>query len=643
MAGELAKLVPADVTVSPPGQRSGQVERMLAGFELNLGALSLISLLGGMFLIYNTIAASVVRRRVETGILRALGASRAEVQALFLGEAVLFGFFGVVLGIIGGVFLARFLLGREIARVISTLYLLVSVERYFLTPLLVGSAFFFGLGSVLVAAWLPAREGARADPVAALSLGLGLTMERSRLHAPRWLLAGLATLLVAVLCAVLSLTSGPAWLGFGSAFFVLLGFAFTVPTLIAGVSAAFRRAVASGDGRAARAEGGGRAACAILLRRAAQNLHRSLHRTAVIVAALMAAVAMTVGISVMIHAFRRTVEVWIDRAIVADIFMTPAANETLGNGAFFPPEVLAALRREPAVRKVDTVREVGVSVRGDRVSMAVVEGDNENKLAFVGGGAAEKQTAFYKPDAVFVSEPFAHRYHVTAGDRLPIATPDGPVEFAVVGVYYDYSRDSGIVAISRENFIRHWHDERVMSAAIYLKDQTDLDATADGIRARFNRQGEFLIFSNRAIREKVFEIFNQTFRVTGVLRGIAVVVAVIGIFLTLTTLITEREKEIGVLRALGASRPQVQGIVLVESALIGTLASLLGIVAGLALSLVLTYVINKAFFGWTIQFSVPWLTVLATPAWIIVASLVAGWLPALRAGRVPIAASIRSE
>ena len=123
----------------------------------------------------------------------------------------------------------------------------------------------------------------------------------------------------------------------------------------------------------------------LLVRLAAQNLSRSLYRNAVIVAALMAAIAMTVGISIMIHAFRRTVEIWIDRAIVADIFMTPAANETLGNGAFFPADVLDGLRREPAIRSVDTVREIGVNIRGDRVSLAVVEGDNQNRLAFVGG------------------------------------------------------------------------------------------------------------------------------------------------------------------------------------------------------------------------------------------------------------------
>lgn len=648
MATKLGKLAPADVTISPPGQRSGQVERMLASFELNLGALSLISLLVGMFLIYNTITASVVRRRVETGILRAVGATRLEVQCLFLAEALLFGVVGVLVGIVGGTLLARFLLGREIAKVISTLYQLVSVDRFSLTPLLIGSAFFFGLGSVLAAAWLPAREGAREDPVAALSLGLGLTQERSRLHSGWWLAAGLLSLVVALGCSIIALTTGPAWLGFGSAFFVLLGFAFTSPTVTSVGSAALVRIMQREERHLeeAPAKGAGGSVLgmgAALVSLASQNLGRSLHRNAVIVAALMAAIAMTVGISVMIYAFRLTVETWIDRAIVADIFMTPSANETLGNGAFFPLETLRAIKEDAGVREVDTVREIGINIRGDRVAMVVVEGEDRDRLAFVGGNAARKQAAFHQPEHVLISEPFAHRYHVKEGDPLPIPTPEGVVNFTVAGVYYDYARDAGIVATTRANFIKHWHDDRVMSAAIYLQDPSQLEAVSDRIRTKFNKHGEFLIFSNQAIRQKVFEIFGQTFRITGVLRGIAVVVAVIGIFLTLTTLVSERSREIGVLRAIGASRGQVQGIVLVESALIGFLASVLGVLAGLALSLVLTFVINKAFFGWTIQLAFPWTTILVTPVWIMCAALVAGWLPAVRAGRTPIAGAVRAE
>lgn len=636
IATELSKLVPADVSVAAPGQRTNQVQRMLGSFQLNLGALSLISLLVGMFLIYNTVAASVVRRRVETGILRALGATRWEVQCLFLGEALLFGLVGVAAGIAGGVLLAKWLLGREIARVISSLYALVSVDRLHLTPLVLGSALFFGLGSVLLAAWLPAREGARLDPVAALSPGLGLTMERSRRATLRWLLWGIVALALAGACSALALLTGPAWLGFAAAFFVLLGFAFLAP-LATNLGAAAVNALT-------RSRRGAR----FLVGLSAQNLARSVHRTAVIVAALMAAIAMTVGISVMIHAFRQTVETWIQRAIVADIFMTPAANATLGNGAFVPAETLAALRAHPDIAALDTVREIGVNIRGDRVSLAAVEGTNRNRLAFVGTGGdrardREKQAAFYEPDSVLVSEPFAHRYRVGEGDALPIATPDGVVRFTVRGVYYDYSRDSGVILINRKNFEQHWHDPRVMSVALYLKPGVELDRVATDLRARFNTRGEFLIYSNRSLRERVFEIFGQTFRITGVLRSIAVVVAVIGIFLTLTTLIAERERELGVLRALGASRAQIGALVLGESALIGALASALGVIAGLVLSLVLTWVINKAFFGWTIQLAIPWATVVATPLWIVLAALLAGVLPARRASLVPIAAAVRSE
>src|SRR4029079_1442487 len=109
---ELRQKLPPDTKVAGPAKRGREVEKMLAGFQLNLEAMSLVSLLVGMFLIYNTVEASVVRRQPEIGILRSLGVRRAEVRALFLGEALVLGTLGVALGLGGGYWLARLLVGR---------------------------------------------------------------------------------------------------------------------------------------------------------------------------------------------------------------------------------------------------------------------------------------------------------------------------------------------------------------------------------------------------------------------------------------------------------------------------------------------------------------------------------------------------
>ena len=151
------------------------------------------------------------------------------------------------------------------------------------------------------------------------------------------------------------------------------------------------------------------------------------------------------------------------------------------------------------------------------------------------------------------------------------------------------------------------------------------------------------IYSNRVLRTRIFEIFDQTFAVTYVLRAIAVIVAIVGIFLGLTTLVTERSRELGILRSIGASASQIRRLLLWESGMIGLLASVLGLVSGLCLALVLTGVINRAFFGWTIQLAVPWSSLSWTPAWIIGAAIVAGWIPAWRAGRLDIADAVRTE
>ena len=169
------------------------------------------------------------------------------------------------------------------------------------------------------------------------------------------------------------------------------------------------------------------------------------------------------------------------------------------------------------------------------------------------------------------------------------------------------------------------------------------DALGTELRERFGGHTEYAVYSNASLRQRIFEIFDQTFAVTYVLRTISVIVAVLGVSLTLTTLVTEREREIGIMRAIGGSSGQVRRAFVAESALIGLLASLIGLAAGACLAMVLTWVINLAFFGWTVQLRYPWDLMAWTPVWIIAAAALAGLLPASRAAHIQPATALRSE
>jgi putative ABC transport system permease protein len=217
------------------------------------------------------------------------------------------------------------------------------------------------------------------------------------------------------------------------------------------------------------------------------------------------------------------------------------------------------------------------------------------------------------------------------------------VEFEIAGVYSDFTRDQGVVLIERGNYERHWSGPGVFSLAVYLRAGANAGLVGDAFRAEFSREGEFAIYSNRTLRERIFEVFDQTFAVTYILRTVAIIVAIAGIFLSVTTLVAERTREIGMLRAIGASRGQIRALFMAESGLIGCVATALGLAAGLLLAMVLTWVVNPAFFGWTIALRLPWWTLLATPLWIVPATLLAAWYPAWQASRSAVAEAVREE
>ena len=149
----LRQIIPRDARVAAPARRTEEVDKILGGFQLNLTMMSLVSVLVGMFLIYNTVSASVVRRQHEIGILRSLGVTRNEIRGLFLAEATVLGVVGSLLGLLGGVLLARFLV-RAVSPTISSLYVLVSVRDLTLNS----STFFLAL---LLSRSVPLRHSFR--------------------------------------------------------------------------------------------------------------------------------------------------------------------------------------------------------------------------------------------------------------------------------------------------------------------------------------------------------------------------------------------------------------------------------------------------------------------------------------------------
>lgn len=620
--------LPANALVGPPDRRGSQIELMIGAFQLNLTALSLVALLVGMFLIYNTVSAAVVRRRSEIGLLRALGLSAKQVQGLFLAEALVLGLLGLILGLVLGIILAGQLLS-SVSETITSLYIRVSIQDLPISPGTILAAVFLTLGAVLLAAWFPSREAARIPPVEALSLGH--LAEKASLAIGRFVAVGLLLLVVSAILAAVSLQGGLPVLSFGSALFCLLGFAFLVPL----VSQVLAKIVPQ---------------TTVVMKLAAVQFRQSLHRNAVTIAALATALAMVVGISVMIHSFRTTVEAWLYRSLQADLFVAPAENLDMGPNKTIHPQIPEIISNVKSVASWNSYRELNTQFDGQPIKVVAVRFDVASKRARLNflqtaegqDGAAVLQGASGQ-DAVVVSEPFSRRFSKGVGDVLELPTPTGTVAMTIRGVYQDYSTERGIILLDRATYEHHWQDPTINSIALYAQPGVTAEELREQLRPQVSELGEYLLYSNQQVRREVFNTFDQTFTVTYLLKTIGLLVGGLGIFLSLIILIGERTRELGVLRAVGASRRQMEAMVLWESGLIALAGTLIGLAAGLALAWLLSNVINVSFFGWTIAWATPWGFLLTLPIWVLLAALISAWWPARLAGKLDIAAAVKME
>jgi putative ABC transport system permease protein len=618
----LAATLPSDLRVMRPESRGEAVANMLAAFQLNLAALSFIALFVSLFLVFNALSMSVIKRRQEIGILRSLGVGRRDVLRLFLMEAVFFGAAGALLGVGLGILLARGALGA-VSQTISQLYVLVEARTLRLSPAVVAQGAAVGFGAAALAALIPAREAART-PVG-VTLRQGALIELRPVALGPWSAAGALLLVLAAAAAAAGLLwHQPLW-GFVSAGGVLAGFSALTPAATVALSGALEAPLHRLFG----AEG----------RLAVRYLTASLARTGVIVASLMVAMAMLIGLSVMVSSFRDTVDTWVNQTIKADLYVEPAGRQISGAAAVLPGEVIETARRLPGVADIDTYHGVTISFRGGQVWLASVHLEvlgEHSRLLFRHGASQEILRRARAEAGAVVTESFSRRFDVHAGDTIRLETPDGARPLRIYGVFYDYATDQGAILMDHELYRRWFHDPILNSMALYLKPGVDPNAVRAELLRRLGGRYALTATPNQGLRRHVLQVFDQTFRITYALQAIAVLVAALGIVNTLTALILQRGREIGILRAVGALRSQVRRIVLIEAGLIGLCGYVIGALCGLVLAALLVFVINRQFFGWSIRMVLdPWIFLQAF-ALVAVTSLLAGLWPARHAaGRAP--------
>ncbi|MEQ8523719.1 FtsX-like permease family protein [Gracilimonas sp.] len=622
---EIQTVLPEGASIVRSESRTETVEQMTRAFEFNLQALSMLALLVGMFLIYNTMTFSVVQRRPLIGRLRALGVTKSEILTTVLKEALLIGALGTVIGIVAGIFLAQVLV-KLVTQSINDLYFVLSVQELSIGVFPMAKGIVMGIGATLIASFWPAREASEAEVSTVLRRSSNETKISSRI-----LPIAFSGLVIGTLGGlILLIPNGGIAAGYSSLLLMIVGFSLFVPLIIVGLSKLLRPVLGKISG--------------LIGKMAVRGVVTELSRTSVAIAALVVAVAATVGVGVMVDSFRTTVVSWLEAQLQADVYVQPPSSVARKADSTLEPELVDLLRQAEGVADASTVRSVEVRTnKGTDNLVAINQGQKAKQTYQLKSGAETFWQKYTQDSIVMVSEVYAYRNNVGLGDTLVIETDQGRAPFVIQAINFDYASDIGTITISRQVYNQFFNDTAVSGLALYAEPGVEVEDLVDRLRAKSAGMQEVFIRSNKGLREASIEIFDRTFTVTIVLRMLAILVAFIGVLSALMALQLERSRELAVLRANGMTPGQLWNYVVTQTGVMGVMAGLLSVPLGILMAYVLVYVINLRSFGWTLQFMITHEVLIQAVGLAVVAALLAGLYPSWKMAQANPADALRND
>jgi putative ABC transport system permease protein len=631
---KVRKTLPDNALLVEAESQSQAMREMTRAFSINLKALGLLSLLVGMFLIYNTMTFLVMQRRRLIGSLRSIGVTRRQIFRLIISEALLLAAIGTLIGIALGIALGQGLL-YLISGTINAIYFRIDTASLMITPLQLGKGALLGITATLLAVLPPAFEATRISPVTALvrsqlESGLRRLIKAANLISFIFILGGMA----------LALWSGKSIaLGLASIFLLLFGFAMMTPAL----TLMFMKLIERVFGRFS----------GVLVRLPARMVSAELSRSGIAIAALMIAVSATIGMDLMIGSFRQTVADWIQTSLRADLYVSLPGDKR-PDQAQKDQRLKTKLTELQGVQMLSSVLHTDIVTAREEVSavaaaendftkVAVFELNEKSRPGFIFKHETDNElwNRFEQQQTIIVTEPYAYHHGVKIGHKVLLRTDSGSQPFEVIGIYADYSGDQGHLAMSRRNYRRYWPDLGYSGIGVYAKDGVDLQQLENQINKLIT--GQQSVKSDQAIYKASMEMFEQTFTVTETLRWLSAVIAFVGVFSALMALQFERTRQLGILRAIGVTSGQLAMLITGETALMGLVAGLIAIPVGYIVAYMLIFVIYQRAFGWTMAFHFNAGEIYQGLALAVIAATLAGVLPALKMAQTKPAEALRAE
>ena len=623
---ELRQLLGPGLQVDSPAGRGRQFEAMTAAYSMMVNISSVLALVIGMFIIYNSFSIAVSQRRSEIGILRALGATRRQIRWLFLGESAITGLIGSVIGLLLGLLIARGI-AASIGTLMRDVYGVAQrADEIATEPLTLGLALLIGVVTSIAAALIPARQAAAVDPVQALQKGKYqvLSAGESRLRAAAAAVLGLASLA----CLFVSDSRVVFYLGY---FFVIVAALLLGPLLALGLARLLRpvlRVIRPVEGSLA-----------------ADSLIQAPRRTSGSVAAVMLSLALVVAFAGMAGASYSSIIEWMEGALNPDLFVSPSQDVVLRT-LRFPQEMGAEIGAVPGVSRVQAVRNARIIFRETPVMIVATDAQSLSETIHRDPVAGDPQTMWRETHAgrgLMLSDNLAELQRLRVGDEIEIPAPHGVITLPVVGIVTDYSDQQGTILMDRSLFQQYWRDDSVNVFRVYLRPGATVPDVKARILATYAGQRQVFVLTNRELKDYILRVTDQWFSLSSVQIAVAVLVAILGIVNSLTVSITDRRRELGVLQAVGGLHAQIRRTIWMEALSIGALGLILGLGFGAVNLYYILQIVHRDIAGMRLEYVFPVRVALMLVPTMLGAAFVAALWPAESAVRGSLVEALEYE